>query len=323
MTFALTTKWVSYSMGKPFFEAASYLNRSSTVAGLIDKGSTVREPEKIQPYPDTKYTVPLRKAQEYSRKRIRRDATMIDEQQIRKQVLVRHLGSPLVLAPLLFGVTSLTAAWAFDWKMAGIAAFTGIAGILASGGIFLTRLILGGQETATTVITEFEKEVLSKREKELDQLERELETSDNDPRPEKAFRDLRSLVEVLKESAFDPKNHQISTMVEIHAKVTDLFEHCVELLEQTIQLWKTASKLNTEAAKKPILDQREAIIKDIQQSVQQVSNTLIGLKQLNSSESSTAKLKQMRTELDQSLQVARNVEERVTRLMQESDSSIH
>ena len=248
---------------------------------------------------------------------------MIDEQQIRKQVLVRQVGSPLVLAPLLFGVTSLMAAWAFDWKMAGIAAFAGIAGIMASGGIFVTRLILGGQQTATDVIKEIESDALSRREKELDRLERELETSDNDPRPEIALRDLRSLVHVLKESALDSKSHQITTMVDIHAKVTELFEHCVELLEQTIQLWKTASKLNTEAAKKPILAQRETIIEDIQQSVQQVSNTLVGLKQMNSSESSTARLKQMRVELDQSLHVARNVEERVNKMMRESDSSNH
>ena len=112
-------------------------------------------------------------------------------------------------------------------------------------------------------------------------------------------------------------------MVDIHAKVTELFEHCVELLEQTIQLWQTASKLNTEAAKKPILAQRETIIEDIQQSVQQVSNTLVGLKQLSSSEASIARLKKMRADLDQSLHVARNVEERVNRLMRESDSSIH
>jgi hypothetical protein len=317
----------------PNWAHSSTENTGKTIAGSLGWEMTLpfstlnslffQDRRETQPHQFAKNTVPTRRAQEYSRKSIHRDARMIDEQQIRKQVLVRQMGSPLVLAPLLFGVTSLTAAWAFDWKMAGIAAFAGIAGIMASGGIFLTRLILGGQQTAANVIKELESDALSRREKELDRLERELETSDNDPRPEKALRDLRSLVHVLKESALDSKSHQTATMVDIHAKVTELFEHCVELLEQTIQLWKTAAKLNTETAKKPILAQRETIIEDIQQSVQQVSNTLVGLKQMNSNESSTARLKQMRVELDQSLDVARTVEERVNRLMRESDSSNH
>ena len=271
----------------------------------------------------SKNPVPLSDTQEYSARNIHRETGMIDEQQVQKQVLVRHLGSPLVMAPMLLGVTSLAAAWAFDWRSAGIAAFAGIAGILASGGIFLTRLILGGKDTASSIIQEHEAASISAREKDLDRLERELESSDNDPRPEKALRDLRSLVSVLRESTEAPQGHHLATMVDIHARVTELFEHCVELLEQTIQLWQTAAKLNTPSARKPILDQREAIIDEIQQSVQQVSNTLIGLKQLSRTESSTNRLKEMRAELDQSLHVARSVEERVNQMMQESKHSIH
>jgi hypothetical protein len=269
-----------------------------------------------------KNSVPHLFPREYSLKIVPGRNMNIDERQVRKQVFINHLGSPLVLAPLLFGVTSLTAAWAFDWKMAGIAAFGGIAGILASGGIFLTRLILGGEATATAVIQEMEGETIRKREKDLDRLERELESSDNDPRPEKALRDLRSLVEILKEHTLDPKSHHLATVVDIHARVTELFEHCVELLQQTIRLWQAASKLSTPVAKQPILDQRETMIAEIQSSVKQVSDTLVGLTQLGTSETSTERLKQMRSELDQSLSVARSVEERVSRMMRDSERTL-
>ncbi len=248
---------------------------------------------------------------------------MIDDSQIKKQVLLRHLGSPLVLAPFLFGVTSLTAAWAFDWKAAGIAAFTGIAGLLGAGGIFLTRLMLGGQNTAAKVIQEAEADEIKRKESELNQLERELETSDQDPRPEKALRDLRALVKVFQETSEKSTSHQLATMVDIHARVTELFDHCVELLEQTIQLWKTASKLTTPAAQEPILEQREAIIRDIQDSVQQLSATMVGLQQLGSGQPSTDRLRAMRTELDQSLEVARAVEARVEKLMRNSKHSLN
>ena len=52
-----------------------------------------------------------------------------------------------------------------------------------------------------------------------------------------------------------------------------------------------------------------------------MSNTLVALKQLGSTEASTGRLKQMREELDQSLEVARSVEARVNRLMKETDLS--
>ena len=270
-----------------------------------------------------KNIVTSRDSQEYSAHKSQRDAEMIDDNQVKKQVFIRHLGSPLVMAPLLMGVTSLTAAWAFDWKAAGVAAFAGIAGILASGGIFLTRLILGGENTAASVIQEAEAESIEQREKDLDRLERELEISDDDPRPEKALRDHRSLVSVLKETTHSAKGHHLATMVDIHARVTELFEHCVELLEQTIQLWQTAEKLSTPVARKPILDQRESLIEDIQKSVHQVSDTLVGLKQLGTTEVSSNRLKEMRAELDQSLHVARSVEDRVNRMMRDSRQSIH
>ncbi len=294
----------------------SIVDRFGDLGGLLDA-------ERHADRRRTKNIVTSCDTQEYSAKNSQQDAEMIEDHQVKKQVFIRHLGSPLVLAPMLMGVTSLAAAWAFDWKAAGLAAFAGISGILASGGIFLTRLILTGQNTAAQVIQEHETESIQQREKDLDRLERELETSDNDPRPEKALRDLRSLVSVLKETTDSTKGHRLATMVDIHARVTDLFEHCVELLEQTIQLWKTAAKLNTDAARQPILDQRESIIEDIQKSVLQVSDTLIGLKQLGSTEASANRLKEMRAELDQSLSVARSVEDRVNRMMQESKHSIH
>ncbi|MCS1408671.1 MAG: hypothetical protein M2R45_01847 [Verrucomicrobia subdivision 3 bacterium] len=260
-----------------------------------------------------------RRAHGYFRERP--DETMIDNRQIRNQVLLRHIGSPLVLAPFLFGITSLTAAWAFDWKAASIAAFAGLAGIIGAGGIFLTRLILGGEKTAAQVIQEMEADELAHKERELDQLERRLESSDNDPRPEKSLQDLRALIKVFQETRNDATSHQLTTMVDIHAKVTELFDHCVELLEQTIQLWETATSLNTEAARKPILEQRETIVEDIQASVQQLSTTLVGLKQLGTAEASTGRLRQMRDELDQSLKVARNIEARVDKWMREAKVS--
>ncbi len=245
---------------------------------------------------------------------------MIDNRQIRKRMLLHHLGSPLVLTPFLLGVTSLAAAWAFQWKAAGIAIFAGLAGLIGAGGILLTRLLLGGENTAARILQELEANEVARKEQKLDQLERRLESSDDDPRPEKALRDLRALVSVFQESSLQSTGHQLTSLVDIHARVIELFNHCVELLEQTIQLWETAAALHTPAARKPILNQRETIIDDIQGSVQQLSTALVGLKQLGAGNVSTDRLKQMRGELDQSLKIAKTAETRVNQWIRESQA---
>lgn len=255
----------------------------------------------------------------YAPRRSLRGTRMIDNRQIRKRLLLRHLSSPLVLAPFLFGVTMLAAAWTFEWKAAGLAAFAGLAGIVGGAGIFLTKLFLGSDNAATQIFQEMEADEVARKARDLDQLERRLESSDEDPRPEKALRDLRALVRVFQENKLKSgESHQLASLIDIHTRVIELFDHCVELLEQTIQLWETASSLHTPAARKPILDQRETIIDDIQGSVRQLSAALVGLKQFGAGSASTDRLKQMRSELDQSLKIAKTVETRVNKWMRES-----
>ena len=247
---------------------------------------------------------------------------MIDNRQIQKRLLLHHLSSPLVLAPFLLGVTMLAAAWTFEWKAAGVAAFVGLAGLIGAGGILLTKLFLGSENTAVQILQEMEANEVARKERDLDQLEMRLESSDDDPRPEKALRDLRALVRVFQETKLESgKSHQLASLIDIHARVIELFDHCVELLEQTIQLWKTAASLHTPAARKPILAQREIIIDDIQGSVRQLSAALVGLKQFGAGSASTDRLKQMRSELDQSLKIAKTVETRVNKWMRESQVS--
>ena len=245
---------------------------------------------------------------------------MIDKGQIRRNLLLRQMESPWVLVPFMLGAASLTTGLTFDWRMSALALFGGIAGLLTAGGIFLTRLLLQDEEQVTRIIQEMEEEEMVRKERELDALERELETSDDDPRPEKTLRDLRSLVEAFRESTRTARSHHLSTVIDIHGRVIELFDHSVELLGQTIHLWKTADSLNTEAARKPMLERREEIIVEIEGSVQQLSHALVRLKELEAGHAAGDRLRQMREELDQSLTVARAVENRVSNWMQEARS---
>ncbi len=242
---------------------------------------------------------------------------MIDKRQIRRNLLLRHLESPWVLVPFVLGASSLAAALALDGRSAALAAFAGIAGLAASAGLFLTRLLLQDDAEASRVIQDLEEQEIAQREQELDRLEGELESSDDDPRPEKALRDLRSLVGAFRDSIHTAPSHHLSTVVDIHGQVMQLFNHSVQLLAQTIHLWRTAGSLSTDAARSPILERRESIISEIESGVRQLSHALVRLKELEAGQAAGERLQRMREELDQSLSVARSVEERVSGWVEE------
>jgi len=235
----------------------------------------------------------------------------VNRDEIRQRVFLRLAASPLVLGPLVLGFTSMVSAWAFDFRQAGLFIFGGIAGMLIGAGSFVSKLLLSGNKEAHKVLTEVEKEKFENRQKSLDELERALERSDNDPRPEEALGDLRTLVGTFQSIEKDSSSGQWAIMVDVRLQVESLFAHCVRLIEQTHHLRLTADKLSTEAARHPILEQRELIIHEIQACVKQLSHSLVSLQKLGHVQASTQDLQQMRKELDSSLEVARKVEERM------------
>lgn len=245
----------------------------------------------------------------------------MDENQVRKKVLLRTLGHPLVLAPFLAGMTAMTMAISFT-NEATFGVFSGIAGALGSAGVFLTRMIFKGEATARQVTEELAGSETQQRQLALDELDHSLTNEDDDSRPEVALRDLRAFV-----NAFDkldehiPSAHTL-TMVEIRMKVQELFEHCVKSLRQTSRLWQTAQQLNSPDARQPLLAQRESIISDVQVTLRQLSHTLVGLQTLDSANQTTNHFQKLRDDLDQSLSSARDVESRIQSLLDEKDYDI-
>ena len=242
---------------------------------------------------------------------------MLDEKTLRKRVFLRLLGSPITVIPFMLGMTAMTASWALDWKP-GVGLFAGLAGILAAAGAFVTRLLLSSDHVTREVATTLEREEQDVRQRSLDELDHRLSTADEDPRPETALRDLRALVKAFEENSADDYRFNAGSVIDIHSRVGQLFDHCVESLRQTERLWQTAQQLNTPPARKPILQQREKIIADVQASIKQLSDTLVALQTLGAGDHSHGELARLRDELDQSLAVAKTVEERVNDLVKEA-----
>jgi hypothetical protein len=242
---------------------------------------------------------------------------MLDEKTLRRQVFLRLLGSPGTVLPLMLGVTAMTASWALDWRP-GAGLFAGLAGVLLAAGTFLTRLLISGDQVAAKVLSEAEQAKATARQRALDALDRRLTAADQDPRPETALRDLRALVKAFEDYVAGDRSLNVGSAIEIQSRIGLLFDQCVDSLQQTDQLWQIARQLQTLAARQPILDQREKLIADVQASIKQLSDTLVALQRLGAGDHANAELGRLRDELDQSLALAKVVEERTNQFVNEA-----
>ncbi len=240
--------------------------------------------------------------------------TMVDEKQVRRKVLLRTLGHPLVLAPFMAGMTAMTATLLFTQR-AAFAVFAGLAGALGSAGMFVTRMIFNGENTARQVTDELTGSEVQQQQQALDDLAKTLTAEDNDSRPEVALNDLRALVAAFEKLDEEASGAHVHSVVEIRMRVQQLFDHCVKSLQQTRKLWLTAQQLRSPEARNPLLAQRENIISDVQVTLRQLSGTLVGLQTMDSAQHSSKQFQRMREDLDQSLDAARNVESRIENLL--------
>lgn len=242
---------------------------------------------------------------------------MLDEKTLRKKVFLRLLGSPLTIAPFMIGSTAMMASWALNWQPA-LGLFAGLAGGLGAAGAYVTQLLLNGERITHEAAADLAREENAARQKSLDALDERLSKADTDPRPETSLRELRALVKAFEEA--DARGFQLnaSTVFDVRSMVGQLFEQCVHSLQQTDRLAQTAQQLHTPAARQPILEQRERIIEEVHASIRQLSGTLVSLQHLGGGTGSNAELTRLRAELDQSLHVAKTVEERVNALVKDA-----
>jgi len=245
----------------------------------------------------------------------------MNESQVRKKIFLRLLGHPLVIAPSVLGATAFTAVWALSLP-SGLGLFAGLAGILGSAGVYLTRLILDNGRTARAVLDEEELGEQQAAQASLDDLDRRLVEADDDPRPETALRDLRALVRAVDDFANRTDGLNAPGVIDVRSRVQQIFDSSIRSLEQTLQLGDTAKKLAMAEARKPLLAQREKIIKDIQACARQLGGTLAALQTLDTGAQSSRELTRLRGELDQSLQIASRVEERLNSFLDQTESDI-
>ena len=239
-----------------------------------------------------------------------------DNKNLAKRVMADIVSSPLVLMPFMVGSAAFASLFALGLKGSAAVAATlvGLAGLLGSAGTFLTQFILGRDTRVKQLIEASRDKAKRDKRKALDHFHHRL-TMDGDERTETAMQDLRSLREAFRELDKIAPDLNRAMIEDIQQRSEELFQQCVSSLEKTLQLWKTAENLASEIARKPILEQREKLVGEVVQTVEHMSRTLASVQGITDRSDGDARLHRLRGELDQSLEVAKKVEQRIDSLL--------
>lgn len=232
----------------------------------------------------------------------------MDTQEYRKRVLLGLCTRPMTLLPFIGGTSLLIGSWATA-QNAGPLPFVGLVGVLAGAGTFLSSLFTGGGKVAEKVVRDMRMEENQRRERSLDDLEHRL-AKDGDPRTEQALRDLRRLARMLRQDDGGASGVSVRTGFDILTDVNQLFQTSVGYLERTLNLGRAALDIEQSSARTTLLDQREHLVREVQSSVDHLGEVLAQLQALAESGSDSS-LERLRKELDENLEIARRVDERM------------
>ncbi len=233
----------------------------------------------------------------------------MDKQEYRKRVLLGLMTRPRTLLPLVGGASLLIGSWALGQGGGGLP-FAGFVGMLVGVGMFLSNAFTGGGKVAERVVEGMRKEGQKSRERSLDELERRL-TTDGDPRTERALRDLRRLAQSLEQEDAWSSEFNARTGFDILSDVNQLFETSVGYLEKSLDIWRAAQGIRQPKVRETLLEQREHLVRDVQGGVEHLGDVLAQLQALQAGVGSRSAIQRLRDELDQNLEVARRVEERM------------
>jgi hypothetical protein len=228
---------------------------------------------------------------------------------VKKKVYLDIFAAPGTLLPVAGGLT----AWIASWAMGGNAAmnFAGLAGVMTGIGVLATRLILQLDKITNAA---YEHTVEKQRRKQAEALEhlRERLVRDRDPRTQNCLEELRHLYARLKEKV--DEGHVNSAAFGVIEGVDRIFRTCIEQLEHSVDLWETARRMRG-SARDQILAQRESLVVEICETVDHLGKSVEKFHAVTTNKN-RSELARLRGELDQSMEVARQVARRTEELTQ-------
>jgi hypothetical protein len=230
---------------------------------------------------------------------------------VHKQTLARIVRSLLVLVPAAAG-TGAAALALLQGELTGMLSFLGIAGLSFAAGAAATQLVLGMSPGARSVREDSVDTARKNHEKYLTDLLGRLRR-DRDDRTEEILDRLHRLNDRLQIDGL--LDSETGLAPEIRAKVEHLYRSCLRSLERSWDFWSAAMEMSTREVRQEMLDRREQILTEVQESTAHLETTVDYLRAKQLSRAlDEIELTQIRQELDVGLTVARRVEEHMSEL---------
>jgi hypothetical protein len=222
---------------------------------------------------------------------------------VKRKLLSDLFGSPSTIVPVVVGATALLVSWAVG-SVPGM--LVGIAGVLGGVGLMATRWILNLERMTEESRRRLVEQEQAKHREELQQLEASL-ALDGDPRTETCLRHLHEYYEAFQKKA---EGGELTVAgYEVTSRVERLFQACLDQLRRSHELWEQAHEFRGKA-KQSILDEREEIVQEVAATTDHIQSAVAHFRRINDRQDDMD-LGQLRDELDESLRVAKLVDERM------------
>jgi hypothetical protein len=235
---------------------------------------------------------------------------MLDKKKFKKKLLLRAFLSLWSVGPSTAGLLTLMAVFFIGIKSV-LLGILGLAAIGIGAGIGLKRMFLTSDATMKAILEEMAREAAAEDERRLDDLQRRLQ-DDGDPRTDTLLADLRTLKRGFTRDQQWAVSAGASTAFSLAGDVDKLFNGCIKALEETLTLHAQAEGMRNRQLRRQFDERRNELIGEIEQSLVRLG-TLQGKVQRMGQQGGDAadELRSVRQDLDQQLEIAKKVEERM------------
>lgn len=228
---------------------------------------------------------------------------------IKRKVIIDLIVSPLSAGPFTAGASLMMISWAFGFG--AFWSFVGFVGMIAGLGAVANNFLFNLDKVNKKAVEALIKQKQQALENELDELDALLvEAKGVQPdRDQTHLRDLRALYADYLQDTKDGKISEF-TPVETASQIKNLFDTCVSSLRKSSDLWIKAVASKGKR-KQEILAEREEVIEDVGQGVEQLAQAIEVIRSLGHKPTKTA-LDKMRQQLNDSLEIAKRTKERMS-----------
>jgi hypothetical protein len=219
--------------------------------------------------------------------------------------ILRDLATqPVTFYPMVIGLTLLL----LSAVAGGPLAFLGFLALVVGAANFLAQLASG--KVSRSVVEKLEQELTEHRERELDELQRQL-ASDGDPRTHALLGDLRQLVTGFHGSAGWLDDVGVRMNFDLQSRVEELFQTSVKWLRRTLELLELQKKVASNEVREQFRQERERIIGDVSKATVKLGSTLAAVQRLGTAADDSQELGGLIRELDEEINIAMTVEQRI------------